>query len=143
MTGRAILASVLLTLAGFNALLAFNVDTCTQNAPDSLLGFILTLPLNVAGMALLGWKPKRLAVVLAAIIPVILALPYTMGTLELLNGAPACTIITGDPTWEQSGEEGLFKAGWGACVAIFWLGLAYALLGGYRPRNDRDAKDFA
>lgn len=143
MTGRAILACILLTLAGFNALLAFKVETCTQNAPDSLLGFIFTLPLNLAGMALLCWNPKRLAVVLAAIIPVLLALPYTMGTLALLKGAPACTIITGATTWEPSGEEGLFKAGWGACVAIFWLGLAYALLGGYRPRHDREADDFA
>lgn len=143
MAARAIAAFILLTLAGFNGLIAFSVDTCTQNAPDSLIGFIFTLPLNLAGMALLAWNPKRLAVALAAIIPALLALPYTMGTIELLSGAPACTVLTGETTWEPSGEEGLFKAAWGACVLIFWLGLAYALLGGYRPRYDRDAENFA
>lgn len=143
MAVRAIPAFVLLTLAGFNGLIAFSADTCTQNSPDSLLAFIFTLPLNLAGMALLGWQPKRPAVAIAAIVPALLAIPYTMGTLELVSGAPACTVITGSPAWEPNGEEGLFIAGWGASALIFWLGLAYALLGGYRPRHDRDADDFA
>lgn len=138
---RATFGCLLLVLAGLNALISFNGDTCSQNSPDSLFGFVVTLPLNIAGMALLAWKPRSIAVIVAIVIPVLLAIPYTLDTARLLAGTPACTILTGTPDWEPSGEEAVFMAGWGASVLIFWLGLAYALLGGYRPVHDRDADD--
>ena len=139
---RAVLAFVLLTLGGFNGLLAGSVETCTGNAPDSLMLFPITLALNTIGMLLLCWRPNRLAAGLAAAIPTLLALNYSSTAFLLATGTPACTIITGDPQWGLSGEEAFLAGGWGACALIFWIGLAYALSGGYRPAHDRNAEDY-
>lgn len=58
--------------------------------------------------------------------------------IELADGTPACTLITGSANWEHSGEEATFALGWGIAALIFWIGLAYALAGGYRPAHDTD-----
>ena len=137
MITRAVLAFVILTLGGLNALLAGSVETCTGNAADSLFGFVITLPLNMLGMALLGWRVPRIAVVIAAALPTVLALRYTLLAIELASGTPACTIITGDTHWEPGGDESTFALGWGAATLVFWIGLAVALVGGYRGPHDR------
>lgn len=136
--GRAFAAFVVLTLAGLAGLLAGAGDTCSQNSPDSLFGYVFTLPLNLLGMALLCWKPRRGPVIVAAIVPVLLALSYTRIAFDLARGTPACTIITGEPGWDMSGAEAGFALGWGLSALIFWIGLAYALSGGYRPAHDTD-----
>lgn len=136
---RAVAAFPILTLAGLAGMLASAGDSCTQNSPDSLFGFVFVLPLNLLGMVLLCWKPRRWPVVFASAIPALLALPYTRAAIALAAGAPACTIVTGDTSWEMSGEETAFALGWGLSALIFWMGLAYALSGGYRPAHDTDA----
>lgn len=135
---RAFAAFLVLTLAGLNGMIASAGDTCTQNSPDSLFGYIFTLPLNLLGIGLLCWKPTRWAVIIATVIPVLLALPYTRIAIDLASGTPACTILTGDPSWAMSGEETGFAIGWGLSALIFWMGLAYALSGGYRPAHDTE-----
>lgn len=135
---RAFAAFVILTLAGLTGLLAGAGGTCTQNSPDSLFAYVFALPLNLLGMALLCWKPRRWPVIIAAIVPALLALSYSRIAFELASGTPACTIITGDPGWDMNGEEAGFALGWGLSALIFWIGLAYALSGGYRPAHDTD-----
>ena len=138
MIWRAIAAFIILMLAGLNGMLAGAVETCTGNTADSLFGFVLSLPLNFIGMALLGWRANRLVAVMVGLIPALFALDYTGTAIALASGTPACTVITGDATWPQSGEEAIFATGWGLTAAIFWIGLAVAVTGGYRPANDRD-----
>ena len=140
---RAALAFPILTLAGLTGLLAGVTETCTGNAPDSLFGFVITLPLNLAGMALLCWKPRRWPVIAVSLLPALLALSYTRVAILLAGGTPGCTIVTGNPAWEPSGEEVTFAIGWGLSAAIFWIGLAYALSGGYRPKHEQDADHHA
>jgi len=133
---RAFTAFLLLMVGALNGLLAGMAETCTQNAPDSLWVFPVTLLCNVLGMALLCWRPNRLAVLAAAIVPAASALRYSMIALQLANGTPACTLITGSTAWEPSGGETTLAIGWGVTALIFWIGLAYALTGGYRPQDD-------
>lgn len=129
-------AFAVLMLGGLLSLLAGAAETCTQNAPDSLYLFPLVLLLNLAGMAVLCWRPQPVAVMLAALLPAAMAVRYSLLALELAGGTPACTLITGDPAWEPSGNETVLALGWGATALIFWIGLAYALTGGYRPQDD-------
>ncbi|WP_370179155.1 hypothetical protein [Alteriqipengyuania sp.] len=134
---RAVLAFLILTLGGIFGWLAGVMETCTGNAPDSLLGFIITLPLNVVGVALLCWKPHRIAVILAGAIPVLLSFSYLSVALKLLAGIPACTIITGMDEWPPTGDETKLGFVWLATALILWIGLATALAGGYRGAHDR------
>ena len=140
---RAALACMILTLSGLNGLLAGTMETCTGNAPDSLLGFVISLPLNVIGVALLCWRPQRVAVLLAALIPALLSIPYMMLAMELLAGAPACTVITGNPEWPRTGEETTLGLAWLCTGLILWIGLAYAMAGGYRRDHDQADNDSA
>lgn len=112
---RASAAFVILTLAGLNGLLAGAAETCTMNAPDSLMLFPVTLVRNLAGMGLLCWRPHRIATLAAAVLPALLALNYSATAV-------------------------LLALGWSAAAAIFWIGLAYALVGGYRPEHDADPR---
>jgi|GEM_PF-5918097 len=136
---RAVAAFLILTLSGLFGFIAGIVETCTGNAPDSLLGFIVTLPLNLLGVALLCWRPNRVAVSLAAIIPALLSISYPIVAIKLLAGMPACTVITGTTEWAPTGNETMLGVAWMATALILWIGLATALAGGYRGRHDRNA----
>jgi hypothetical protein len=128
---------VLLLLAGLNALIAWNVDTCTGNAPDSLYGVIFTLPLNALGIAALTWNTRPGPLLAAASVPVLPALYYTVRTLELTFGylggtMTACEAVSDYGPWEPSGDELHLIALWLSAVAVFWLGLAFAGWRAYR-----------
>lgn len=140
---RAAIAFALLMLGGLIGLLAQSGDSCTGNSPDSLYAFILVVPLNLAGMLVLGWKPRLGIVMAVSAIPAVLSLSYLSAAIALLTGTSACDLVSDFGPWEKSGEEMVFAAGWGISAAIFWLGLASAALRGYRAAHDRDADAFA
>lgn len=128
---RSVLAGCLLLLAGLNGLLAWSVDTCTQNSPDAPFAGYISLVLNILGFTVLAWKAKPVATLCAAAVPIPLAVLYSGKWLQLIGGAPACTILTGDSSWEPSGDEQALILLWTCVVLSFWLGLAFALWRGY------------
>jgi hypothetical protein len=120
-----------------NGLLAWNIDTCTGNAPDSLFGGVITLPLNGAGMALLAWKPRPVPMTATVAVPALLAIPYAWTTAALTHGylergMGACDMISQYGPWEPSGDEFFLIVLWLAAAAVFWLGLALAGSRAYR-----------
>ena len=134
---RYLAALVLLTLAGFNGLLAWTVDTCTGNVADAPLAGVLTLPLNVVGMMLLAWRPTIRPLVATAALPTALAIPYTAKSLQLasaywLQGQGVCDVVSPYGPWRPNGEEPMLLALWLGTVAVFWLGLAISIGRAYR-----------
>ena len=118
-------ASVLLLLGACNSLLAWNIETCTGNAADSLNGGLLTLPLYVLGWVVI---PKRLnggfAVVVA--IPVLINALVLFWTARLAIGWNACRVITGAP-FEPTGDELWFVSLWTLVCLAFWLGMTLTI----------------
>jgi hypothetical protein len=126
--GRWIAGGLLLWLGALNALLAWNMETCTGGAADSLLaGVLITLPFYVAGWLVL---PKRTsspgAIIAVASIPAAITTFISIWTVSLASGQSACNVITALP-FEKDGREGLFVALWGATCFIFWIGLGISL----------------
>ena len=135
---RPLLGFAVLMAGALTALVMLASEECSEGVADALMAFVLVLPLNLIGMALLGWKPNRLAVLAAALVPAIVASGYTQIAWLLATGTPSCAITTGLSVWEPSGEEAAQAVGWGLSALIFWIGLATALAGGYRRADDRD-----
>lgn len=117
------------------------IATCTGNAPDSLVVGVFVLPLNFLGMALLAWRPKPWPVVATAVLPALMAIPYTLNTIELAHGylargIGACDVPTDYGPWGPSGDEPFFLTIWFSAVAVFWLGLALAAWRAYRSADE-------
>jgi hypothetical protein len=117
--------------------MAWTAETCTGNAPDSLFLGIFTLPLNCLGIALLAWRPRLGPFLAVAIVPAIIAMPYTLKTAQLAHGylsqgLGACDVLMEYGPWGPSGDEPLFLALWVSATAVFWLGLALAGWRAYR-----------
>lgn len=138
MIWRALLAFAALMSGAFGSLVMLASESCSENVADALHAWVIVLPMNLLGMIVLGWRPNRIAVVLVAAIPALAAAACTHVAWLLATGVPACTITTGITAWEASGEETMLAMAWGLTAAIFWIGLAYALSGGYRPAHDSD-----
>ena len=121
--------------------MAWAAETCTGNAPDSLMMGIFVLPLNCLGIGLLAWRPRPLPLGAAAIVPALLAIPYTLNTVGLahgylVRGIGACDVLTSYGPWGPSGHEPFFLALWLSAVGVFWLGLAIAGWRAYRANED-------
>lgn len=131
----AIAGGLLLHIGAFFGLMAWVAGTCTGNAPDSLFAGVLALPLNVCGFALLCRQRRTVVVLGLSALPALSAVRYSVLTLELASGRPACELITEYGPWERSGDEPFLSALWIAVTASFWLGLACALYRAYRTRR--------
>ena len=134
----ATLGAILLLLGAALGAMAFVVETCTGNAPDSLLVAPFVLGLNVLGFAALGWSSRPWVVGAVALIPGLAAVRYSFKTVLLASGVPACELITGETGWEQTPDHAHLVMLWVATALSFWLGLAGALWRGVHRRADKD-----
>jgi hypothetical protein len=121
--------------------MAWAMETCTGNAPDSLFLGIFVLPLNCLGIALLAWRPSPVPLAASAVVPALVAMPYTGATIELAHGylargIGACDVLTNYGPWGPSGDEPFFIVLWTSAMAVFWLGLAFALWRAYRSTEE-------
>jgi hypothetical protein len=134
-------AFIVLMLAGLGGSLGWITETCTGNAPDSLVMGVFVLPLNVLGVSLLAWRPKPWPLAATAILPALLAIPYTLSTFELAHGylargIGACDVLTDYGPWGPSGDEPHFITIWLSAVAVLWLGMALAAWRAYRSTDE-------
>ena len=130
-------ASLILTLAGFFGMLGWVADTCTGNSSDAAFVGLVVLPLNLIGIGLLAWRPTPTPLVLACLLPVPLALPYSVKTIQLaqayfLKGQGVCDVVTAYGPWGPSGDDPFLLVLWFGTTAVFWLGLALAGWRAYR-----------
>jgi hypothetical protein len=134
-------ALVFLMLAGPAGAMAWMTETCTGNAPDSLMMGIVVLPLNLLGVGLLAWRSRPMPLLATAAVPALIAIPYTLKTFELAQGylargIGACDVLSHYGPWGPSGDEPFLIALWLSIVAVFWLGLAFAFWRAYRGTEE-------
>jgi hypothetical protein len=133
----AVLGAILLMLGALLGLMTFVVETCTGNAPDSLMLGPFVLGLNLLGFAALGWSSRPLVTGAVALLPGMAAFGYSLNTALLASGTPACELITGHGGWERTPDHRELVMLWVATSLSFWLGLAAAMWRGCR-RSEKD-----
>jgi hypothetical protein len=127
------IGALLLYLGALNAFLAWNVETCTGGAADSLDGGLITLPLYVLGWATLPKRQSKVILAVAAIPGLVMAFA-TVWTAGLFTGISACKLIT-DLPFEMDGREMWFATLWGIVCVVFWGGLAITVKFAERNRD--------
>lgn len=123
---RWLAAALCLHFGAIDALLAWNMTTCTQGAADSLYSVILVLPFYLTGWLLLPKRGNGFGLLATALVPIIITTYVTCWTISLTSGISACALITGDPH-DMDGREQTFVMLWGLACLVFWLGLAISL----------------
>ena len=142
----AVVGAMLLLLGALNSMIARVADTCTQNSPDSLVGGVFTVALNIIGFLCLAFADRPRTVVIASALPALAALSYTLFAIGFWEGVAnrsmaACTAITGDPSWQQSGDESFLVGLWLAVALSFWAGLAAASFFAHRRHQEGHKSD--
>lgn len=142
----ALFGFLLLCAGGLNGLLAPIVDTCTQNSPDSLFGGVFTIGANILGFVLLACSASPRVLLGLSVLPGLAALSYTRFALWFADGywqrgLSACSAITGDQTWELSGEEPFLTSLWLIAALTFWAGLGLALFYARRRATKETSRD--
>ena len=124
----AVLGLALVYLGAFNTVLALNVETCTNDAADSLLGGIYSIALYSMGFGILYLvRPHKLAFL--ALIPVAIVaweqfcFTGRLATGYLLKGMSACEAMFGGQ-YGLDGREASFAIMWIALNIVFGIGIA-------------------
>lgn len=123
-----IVAVVLLTLGAANSYFATVVETCTQNAADSMLAGVLSIPLYVISFWLLLRRPLPLTIA-ALLIPALLVIGYEVWWTARfdyeygIHSVAVCVLIAGGGTFEFDGREPLFLATWAALSVLGTAGI--------------------
>jgi len=131
------IGALLLFCGAVGGFLAFGTETCTGNAPDSLLLAPFVLVLNLLGFIAIGWSARPQTTGAVALLPGMIALSYSANAAALAIGVPACELVTGYDGWEQTTDHAGLTMMWGATALSFWLGLAAAMWRGFR-RAEKD-----
>jgi len=138
----AIVAIVLLSLGGLNAVFAIEAGTCTQGDAGNLYGGLITVVLYMAGGLILAFNPiqwrQAIALLPAAAIALwhsVFALRFALGYLA--DKISACDALVGDFTaqsrgYEMDGSEAALAVLWLGLSSIFWIAIFLAWLQGRR-----------
>jgi hypothetical protein len=140
---RGVLGTIILLVAALNSLIARTVETCTQNSPDSLYGGIITLGFNLVGFLVIGWQLRVRWLLIATVVPSIVAAQYTYFALWFAHGymfqnLAACEVIARGGMWVPSGDEPAIARIWIGAALSFWMPLAIAYWKAlhYRPVDE-------
>jgi hypothetical protein len=142
------LGALFLLVAAANGILAPIVDTCTGGSADSLEMWQISLWTNLFGFGCLCFASRPLVVMAAAAIPTFSAISYTRFAYRfwdgwMYRGWAECTAITGDTSWQMSGNEAHLVTMWLVTAVAFWLGLALTLWLAYRRSRSTQQTEFA
>ncbi|MEP7350345.1 MAG: hypothetical protein ABI668_10410 [Sphingorhabdus sp.] len=121
---------ILLTVGSAQSWLALNLETCTQDAADSLIFGYVSLFLYVLGATALWLSPLPRLVYLWLVPAALLAVSHTVFAVQFAvgyftSGLSACSAMHGaDMPYGLDGRERHFIMLWLTLSIIFWIGLA-------------------